>query len=505
MKYHDNEVVIALQSLGSLEAMRNSHGAVAVNNDGLAEGLDIVKGSYKVQDFSVTSGQDPDGNIYSGLKVKFGRNGKMSFCVGRKSSDKTAKWFNDRIRADQTTFNHTADKLNFAFIGVLKLTLTGGFLENAEKTFVFKDIVIAQGHTGASNNWWFGGKHGSHTGINQILVNGTAENGPDVEFRFCRGGNAVNAIGVQLSRFADTADWMSWISGETSLNNLVMPGSHDAGMSELHHCCPGSFSNIYSKTQFASIKKQLVDGARYFDIRVDYDYDELVTYHRTGGAGCNGQSLKSILDEASSFLECHSKEFLILKISHIRDYDDHDPSSTKSKIDTLLCDYSDRIYTNNKSNINLVNLKINEARGKMILVFDYDEFISTENGRFRYENNPVSDSNPPCSVASNFLVFDDYSNTSSYEKMSSDQIDKWNTHAGFGQDSMFLLSWTLTPQGIGSGVHSLAMIANPRISEVMHQQINIKGKGKPNIIYVDFLNAELASVAIMYNSELWSK
>jgi len=511
MKYHDNEVLFSLEGpkkkwvLGEVDTFECVE---------LTAGLEVVKGSYTVKDFSIASGQDPDNHIYSGLKVEFGQDGKMSFRVGRKGSDETAKWFNERVHSDQTTFNHTADKLNFAFLGTLELTLTGGFLQDVKKTFIFEGIAIAQGHAGTSNNWWFGGKCCSHIGGNQVLVKGKVKGGPGVKFRFHRGGNAVNAIGVHLSNFSDTANWMNWISGNTPLNRLVLPGSHDAGMSELHHCYPAVFSEPYTRTQSGSIKKQLKVGTRYFDLRVDYDHGELVTYHRTGKKGCNGQNLEVILDQAYCFLKNHPREFIIFKFSHIRDFSDHDAAITKSKIDKLLNNYSDRLYVNGNDDVNLAYLKLDDVRGKMVLVFDYDEFVSPPNGRFRYENMPVGDSNPPGDVNSNLLVFDDYSNTDCYAQMHDDQIAKWNANGGLGQDSMFLLSWTLTPKGLAPGVTSegprigvgyLAMIANPRLPEVMDQQININGQGKPNIVYVDYLNSQLASVAIMYNSDLWSK
>ncbi len=46
------------------------------------------------------------------------------------------------------TFAKKPNKLNFAVQGTL--TIDG---------VVFDDIVLAQGHHGATNNWWFGGKN----------------------------------------------------------------------------------------------------------------------------------------------------------------------------------------------------------------------------------------------------------------------------------------------------------------------------------------------------------
>jgi len=99
--------------------------------------------------------------------------------------------------------------------------------------------------------------------------------------------------------------WMSQIPDQTTLSNIIMPGSHDAGMSETGHCTGGPIIIPWVKTQDQSIASQLDSGSRYFDIRVDYDHNELVTYHRNDkGTGCNGQSFASVSDTGSALPEC---------------------------------------------------------------------------------------------------------------------------------------------------------------------------------------------------------
>lgn len=473
--YHDNEVSIDV----------NGHG------------YSLVNGKFTVTSFDVSDGQDPLGNAYSGLVQNLGSDGTMTFRLGRHGTDETANWFNTRIPAENTTFNHTAGKLNFAFIGTLELTLTGGILGTGQEKFIFQDIAIAQGHAGASNNWWFGGTHCSHLDGKRVSGRGETNSQAEISFKFHRGGNNVHTVDVDASNFIDTANWMSQISNTTTLNQLVMPGSHDAGMSELHHCFPPVGADGYTQTQGGSIKQQLLDGSRYFDIRVDYDYDELVTYHRDEklgvGLGCSGQSLKAVLDEATNFLNAHNTEIAILKFSHIRNTEGHDPAIIKQKIDQLLNSYAANIYVNSASNVNLTNLQLNNVRGKMILVFDYSDYISPSTGRFRYKDGSSAISGV------NLVVYDEYSRTADYNTMSTDQVTKWDAHGRLGQDFMFLLSWTLTAPPIGSWVKTLAEEANSKLPEVMNQQINVNRKGKPNIVYIDYLNAESASVAILYN------
>lgn len=468
---------------------------VSINVNG--HGYSLVNGKFTVTSFDVSDGQDPLGNVYNGLVQNLGSDGKMTFRLGRHGTDETANWFNTRIPAGKTTFNHTAGKLNFAFIGTLELILTGGILGTEQKRFIFQDIAIAQGHAGTSNNWWFGGTHCANLDGNRVSGRGETNNQTKISFKFHRGGNNVHTVDVDASNFIDTANWMSQICNTTTLNQLVIPGSHDAGMSELHHCAPPVGADGYTQTQGGSIKQQLLDGSRYFDIRVDYDHGELVTYHRTDkygyGWGCNGQSLKAVLDETKDFLNTHNTEIAILKFSHIRDTEGHNPADIKQKIDQFLNSYAADMYVNSASNVNLANLQLDNVQGKMILVFKYSDYISPSNGRFRYKDgsSAISDAN--------FVVYDEYSDTADYDQMSADQVKKWNDHGGLGQDFLFLLSWTLTPTPPGSWVETLAKEANSKLPEVMSQQINVNCKGKPNIVYIDYLNAESASVAILYN------
>lgn len=173
MTYHDNEVCLSL-----------------------GKGYSLISGSYTVNSFAVTNGQDPNGHIHTGLVATCNSNGKLSFSVGRKGSSEVAAWFNANIPASQNTFNHTAGDLNFAFLGTLSLTITGGVLGDNKETYTFSDVSFAQGHSGASNNWWFGGQHCSYIQADQVTCPGTSSTGASISFVFLRGGNGVNVVGV---------------------------------------------------------------------------------------------------------------------------------------------------------------------------------------------------------------------------------------------------------------------------------------------------------------------
>ncbi|WNJ20214.1 hypothetical protein [Pontibacter sp. G13] len=472
MTYHDNDVYFSL-----------------------AKGYSIIEGSYTVESYSVTDGQDPKGHIHTGLVVKCGGDGKFTFSVGRHGSGQVADWFNQHVPASQTTFNHTAGALNFAFLGTLKLTITGGMLGGAHETFTFQKVALAQGHAGSSNNWWFGGQKSQYIQHHQVLTDGQSSQGKPVSFTFLRGGNNVSTVGVSPATLVDTANWMGQLSDSTRIDEIMMPGSHDAGMSELHHCAPPYLADSKTKTQSGSIGQQLKDGSRYFDIRVDWDHGKLVTFHRTDGWGCNGQDLESIMNQAREFLMQHPKETAIFKFAQIRKYSGHDPENTMKEIVKLLGHYSSYLYANANSSVNLAQMDLGSVRGKLILVFnedkDYPTRVDPAQGRFRYRDGSTP--------MPNLTVFDKYSDTTDYETMKRTQLEHWSNYGGLGQGFLFLLSWTLTPTLTSSGVATLAEKANSRLPDVLYDQIINHNASKPNVVYIDFLNSQITQGIIWYN------
>ncbi len=475
MKYHDNTITFALNSAYTL-----------------------LGGSYTIDSDSIPSGQDPDGHIHTGSPpYNFNSNGQITFQVGQDSSSDTANWFNSNAPASQNTFDHTAGSLYFAFMGTLQITITGGILAGRQDTFTFSNVALAMGNDWGAKNWWFGGRNCSYIGNNQVNCIGTDSKGNQVVFVFQRGDNGDSTVGINPSVLIETANWMNRVSDSVQLDQLVLPGSHDAGMSTLSHCDPFVGVQPFTQTQEGNIGQQLANGSRYFDIRVDYDHDQLVTYHRTGPLGCNGQDLQSIFDQTTSFLATNPSETIIFKFSHIRDDDGHDASTIKQQLNTFLNGYSSIMYTNSQSDVNLANLSLGELRGKAIMVFDYSDYINTSTGRFRYIDGDGTSTQP----GANITVFDQYSDTATYSAMENDQLTKLPKYAVLGAGRFFLLSWTLTSTAppLTPPIKDLAREADDNLLPVLYSQIVIDKANKPNIVYLHFINNPLVQGVVFYN------
>lgn len=198
-------------------------------------------------------------------------------------------------------------------------------------------------------------------------------------------------------------------------------------------------------TQDKSIYEQLLCGCRYFDIRVDYDYGELVTYHRTSAIGANGQSISDVFHQIREFLEQYTEETIVMKVSHVRSYEEHNEKDTTNRFADYVTKYFDDILYRTDEGTNLHELVQKDCAGKVIMVCDfYNGFDKYDHhtGIFKYcdvgndivKNLPLDQMN----------VFDDYSNTMVYSEMKDDQRNKWENNAGQSDTKLFLLSWTMT-------------------------------------------------------------
>jgi hypothetical protein len=137
--YHNNDVIVC--------ALEDEDGNFTEKN--ISPWL-ITGGTFVLTDFDVTQGQDPDHHLQKGNTYTLDKDKQFRFVLGRKASKDVAATFNAACPPAHNTFNHTAGELNFWMKGTLSLKFYSG------KTYTFPNTFFAQGHSGATNNWWFG-------------------------------------------------------------------------------------------------------------------------------------------------------------------------------------------------------------------------------------------------------------------------------------------------------------------------------------------------------------
>jgi len=334
--------------------------------------------------------------------------------------------------------------------------------------------------------------------------------------------------------YLDIASWMTnnydLIKNRT-LQEIALPGSHDAGMSDKNgeNLCLTRGCDCDTQTQTKTIYEQLGNGARYFDIRPNnltwtdapwwaghFDDAEVV-----GWVGCAGQSLDSVLDDVARFcqeqLPLNGRELIVLNFSHCyRIYPD--PNSTDGS--KTGCDCSGDEW----------NDVLNTAEKKLgpYMVNWYPKYPNAAQAIFgdrgagqyvllRFETDAV-----PSMLYSGiynskqFPIYNNYSNSNSFSEMSADQQQKLlnpDNHA----EELFLLSWTLTLSSgqatdceVGSNPTSILDLASEADSQLMYSMNDWVKQGPvitqshfPNIIYVDNF-APFATRAAIYLNKNYS-
>lgn len=171
----------------------------------------------------------------------------------------------------------------------------------------------------------------------------------------------IHNVSVTHCHEINHSEWMKNLDDSTPLENINIPGAHDAAA-----------INKYRKTLYAchnsTITAQLMGGIRMLDIRIcviDNFYTFLfMTCHGSYKIYPHSneyQSLQSLLDECRDFLDAHPSETLILSLK----IDDFQPAESKREeaynaLADLLAAYPIRTYSKSLGNLG-------SARGKMIL------------------------------------------------------------------------------------------------------------------------------------------
>lgn len=308
-------------------------------------------------------------------------------------------------------------------------------------------------------------------------------------------GGDSNGFEIRDSIAPDNANWMRDLlkrKPNARLNDITMPGSHDAGMYTVTETFAPASAEV-TQTQDDPFLKQLRAGSRYFDVRIWLNHDEYYTYHGSTPlgvkfVGCQGGKLSDILNDVNQFIEQHGKnETVILRISHT--YDNVD----KWKLLNYLLDHCKHVYKTNQA-IPYAELPLSATQGKVLLVFDngeYAPYIDPSRGVL-----PYRDWNH---IEYGFKVFDEYSDTDKYNEMKDGQLKHLSEHGGYGHNYLFLLSWTLT--GKVGGILDLGVLsslARPWLPEYLERMKKGEIK-KANIVYIDFLDPWVCSAIISVN------
>lgn len=174
----------------------------------------------------------------------------------------------------------------------------------------------------------------------------------------------------------DLSNWMSNINDEVLVNEVVIPGSHDAGTYKM---------NWLGETQQFDIDKQLEMGVRYFDIRVNkIDDGDYVIFHSI----INGVDFLPILNSFKEFIINNPTETLLLDFQHFN-------GNSQEDVYNFITEYlynNDLLVVNDTqlTDLQFINqLKMKDVRGKAI-IFWGDRSSDLSNYIFSRNNDSCS-------------------------------------------------------------------------------------------------------------------
>ncbi|KAJ7090082.1 PLC-like phosphodiesterase [Mycena epipterygia] len=319
--------------------------------------------------------------------------------------------------------------------------------------------------------------------------------------------SVVSAIPVKK---AQPTDWMQaniGLLGSRPLINIVIPGSHDAGMSQINGGT--AFSDAANtQTQTLSIGGQLSAGSRYFDIRPVIADGSYSTGHYSdvteidSWQGSNGESITNVISDINSFTSTNN-ELIIINLSHAYDTDAGNsdyPIFTQAQWEALfeqLLGINHLYVDPNPTTVDLTQVTLStfiSSSPAVVVIVQPDDTIDlgtyASQGFYQY---------------SQLNAYNEYSDTSTLSTMESDQLAKLAAQRAMPTQSYFLLSWTLTQStlevlGLGDSILDLANQADPALYTSLPPALSTNTY--PNILFIDnFQNdGQMVDLAMTINT-----
>ena len=179
---------------------------------------------------------------------------------------------------------------------------------------------------------------------------------------------AAAFIGIPLAetvsvKTADrSADWMADLDDSLGLNEIVLPGTHDAATQYVQLA-------FFSKCQALSIGEQLEAGFRYLDIRLGLDDNGIKLMHgftscKTGPMPWSGTlCLDAVLEQCYGFLKAHPTETVVFAVK--KEHGDETAQAFAEKLEAEIAKNAGYWYTGKALP------SLGEVRGKLVLLRRY--------------------------------------------------------------------------------------------------------------------------------------
>ncbi|MEO6316591.1 MAG: hypothetical protein ABIU63_02590 [Chitinophagaceae bacterium] len=337
---------------------------------------------------------------------------------------------------------------------------------------------------------------------------------------------------LYLSKFSnyDPASWMQQVidplKSKRTLQDIVIPGAHDAGMSVLNGVGgqqSGTINSCNTLTQKLNIEQQLNAGIRMFDLRAGTYQKQLHAKHCASDCmqdaigGGYGEKLRDVADGIRRFLQKNKQEIILVTFSHFCEKE----TPTAGLKDTLLTRIGkDLVFSNTAAAIG--DVPLNQLAGKVIITFE-----TTDNDDKYFGS---------CSIASESKAFvnfkREYAATNDIKLLLQKEKTFFTAAGQLRKNDLVRLDWQLTQSTdeapmicndfqdekispVVNGVMLLANVVRKHKSIIDHsldgnrylpatiddwiKDGTITKKNKPHILYVDVAGAWITDYCIDLN------
>jgi 1-phosphatidylinositol phosphodiesterase len=268
----------------------------------------------------------------------------------------------------------------------------------------------------------------------------------------------------------DLRRWMKQIDGNTPINKLSIPGTHDTLTYALSSI--GTLLKRFTQTQDIDLIDQLNCGARYLDIRCD---EHLQGCH--GSIGCQN-NMWEVFSWVKDFLAANPDETIVMRFKYDGDANDEE---YKKNIEKIFNEYCGIMWKNNLSKGFPL---LNDVRGKIVILDSLNGYYVSKRGYgYVFGDKKFFD------------LQDDYSGPDEDEKF--DEIRKY-IDLPYDPDKMKInhVSATGKTAGfLGWSPKKYAEYENPRVVKYIAE----KGKCVTGLLIFDFIDQDISRSVILTN------
>lgn len=263
----DDFVTKVVNSLGNTIKYRHDRLSFIFTNTDLVKGPNGNFGKFTIEESCVATEQDPYNYLSPGKVIEINSDGDFVFKCGHKKSKEVAEWINERMPAKNGVWNELSKTEHYAMKGTLTFYLRGRVFKTRNVVKVkLNDFYIVHGKENGTNYFSWGCNTMENKSMGSITCQMTI-NGHQYRLHMQLGHDEDSEIYTTFTQIMPkNSNWMKGISDNTPIGKLCIPGTHDSGTASV-----ASLRNIFGTTahcQNFTIPDQIVDGIRFFDMRI---------------------------------------------------------------------------------------------------------------------------------------------------------------------------------------------------------------------------------------------